>query len=80
MSLKQQEIQAFESGGNIDKVKSGRKKKEETSRYLETPMNPYYKVYQRLMRYLDSIGLIHGLCFTAELRKCLKQFNKFPDI
>lgn len=38
-------MQAFESGGNIEKVKSGRKKKEETSRYLETPMNPYYKVY-----------------------------------
>lgn len=65
---------------NVEKVKSGRKKKEETSRYLQTPMNPYCKVYEKLMRYLDSIGLIHGLCFTAELRRSLKQFNKFPEI
>lgn len=43
-------------------------------------MNPYYKVYERLMKYLDEIGLVHGLCFTAELRKSLRQLNKFPDI
>jgi hypothetical protein len=29
---------------------------------------------------MSDIGLIHGLCFTAELRKSLKKYNKNSDI
>lgn len=43
-------------------------------------MNPYYKIYEKLIQYLERIGLIHGLCFTPELRKSLKMHNKYAEL
>lgn len=72
--------QLLEVPDTLEKVKSGRRRKEETNRYLETPLNPYFKIHEKLIEYLESIGLIHGLCFTPDLRKSLKHHNKIAEI